>query len=75
MEHVQEDNRTTKEGKRRREHQVPEPPLVARSISNKERGGALERMPSLEEPSPTATTSLKIKIVYARCNAIDTFCL
>jgi hypothetical protein len=32
-------------------------------------------MPSLEEPSPTATTSLKIKIVYARCNAIDTFCL
>jgi hypothetical protein len=33
------------------EHQVPEPPLVMRSISNKERRGPPERTLSLEEPS------------------------
>jgi hypothetical protein len=37
------------------------PLLVARSISNKERGGPLERMPNLKEPSHTTTTHLKIK--------------
>jgi hypothetical protein len=38
---VQEDNKTTKEGEPEREYQVPKPPLVTRSISNRERGGAL----------------------------------
>jgi hypothetical protein len=42
------------------EHQVPEPPLIARSVSNK-KGGPLERRPSLEEPSPIATACLKIE--------------
>jgi hypothetical protein len=45
---VQEDKRTTQEGEPQPEHQVPEPPPVVRSISNKERGGSLERMPSLD---------------------------
>jgi hypothetical protein len=42
-----------------REHQVPEPLLVTRSISNNERGGLLERMISLKEPSPITTTCFK----------------
>jgi hypothetical protein len=42
-----------------REHQVPEPLLVTRSISNNERGGPLERMLSLKEPSPITTTCFK----------------
>jgi hypothetical protein len=58
-----------------REHQVLEPPLVARSISNNERGGSLERMPSPEELSHIATTCLKIEIVCACCNVIDTLYL
>jgi hypothetical protein len=49
--HVQE--------KPQREHQVPKLPPVARSILNRERGGPLERMPTLEEPSHVATTCLK----------------
>jgi hypothetical protein len=39
------------------------------SITNKERGGPFERMPSLEVPSPTATTYLKIETTYAHYNA------
>jgi hypothetical protein len=35
--HVQEDKTTTKEDEPQREHQVPEPPPIARSISNEER--------------------------------------
>jgi hypothetical protein len=38
-------------------HQVPQPPPLPISISNKERGGPPERMPNLEEPSPTTTTA------------------
>jgi hypothetical protein len=34
-----------------REHQVPEPPLAKRSISNKESGGLRERTPSLRSIS------------------------
>jgi hypothetical protein len=30
-----------------------------KSISNNERGGLLERMPNLDEPSPIATTCFK----------------
>jgi hypothetical protein len=73
--HIQEDNKTTKEGEPQREHQVLVPPLVARSISNREREGALKRMPSLEKPSPMATTLLKIKITCAHYNVRGTFCL
>jgi hypothetical protein len=72
---VQEDKRTTQEGEPQKEHQVPEPPLVTRSISNTERGRPLERTPSLKEPSPTTTTCFKIKIAYAHYIAIDTLCL
>jgi hypothetical protein len=43
-----------------------------KSILNKERGGTLERMPSLDEPSPIISTHIKIKIVYVPYNAIDT---
>jgi hypothetical protein len=35
---IQEDKRTTKEGESQGEHQVPKPPPIMRSISNKERG-------------------------------------
>jgi len=57
------------------EHQVPEPPLVVRSISNKERGEPPKKTPSLDKPSLTTITCFKIQIVCARCNAIDTLCL
>jgi hypothetical protein len=48
------------------------PPLVAISLSNRVWGGPPERMPNLEKPSPTATSHLKVKIAYTRCNTIDT---
>jgi hypothetical protein len=51
------------------------PLLSQKNISNKERGEPPERMPSLDEPSPIATTHFKIEIAYACCNAINTFCL
>jgi hypothetical protein len=54
---------------------VLEPPLVARNISNRERGGPLERTLSLEEPSPTTIACLKIEFACAFCNAIDTLYL
>jgi hypothetical protein len=54
-------------GQATRQHQVPKP--VARSISNNETGGPFERTSSLEEPSLITTTRLKIKTVYASCNA------
>jgi len=59
--HIQEDKRTTKRGQTIGEHQVPERPHVARSISTNERGGPLERLPSLDEPSPTRIVDLKIE--------------
>jgi hypothetical protein len=66
--HVQEDKRTTQEGEPQREHEVLEPPLVIRSISNRKRGGPPERTPSLEKPSPITTSRLKIKIAFTCCN-------
>jgi hypothetical protein len=35
-----------------------------KNILNKERGRTLEKMPSLDEPSPIITTHLKIKHYY-----------
>jgi hypothetical protein len=32
----------------------------------------IERIPSLDEPSPIITTHLKIKVVYVRYNATNT---
>jgi hypothetical protein len=52
----------------------PSPP-IARSILNKDMGGTPKRMFSLDEPSPIIITHLKIKVVYGRYNAIDTFCM
>jgi len=40
-----------------REHQVPKPPPVARSISNKERGGPHERTLSKKIPQKEKFTS------------------
>jgi hypothetical protein len=37
-----------------------------------QRGGPLERMPSLDKLSPTATTCLKIKTIYAHYNITNT---
>jgi hypothetical protein len=51
------------------------PPLVAVSISNKEKGGPLERTPNLEEPSFITITHLKIKTIYTCCNTTDTLYL
>jgi len=51
------------------------PPPFTKNISNKERGELIERMFSLDEPSPTITTHFKIEIAYAYCNVINTFCL
>jgi hypothetical protein len=50
-----------KRGKAQGEHQARKPPQVTRSISNKEREGPLERMPSLNKLSTTTTIRLKIK--------------
>jgi len=58
-------------GMRRNQVLEPSPPIV-KNILNKEKGGTLERMPSLDEPSPIITTHLKIKVVYARYNATNT---
>jgi hypothetical protein len=44
-----------------------------RSILDKERGGTLKRMASLDEPSLIITTHLKIKVFYIHYNATDTF--
>jgi hypothetical protein len=41
-------------------------------MSTKERGGKLDKTPSLEEPSPTITTHLKMEAACALCKAIDT---
>jgi hypothetical protein len=52
-------NKTNYEGKPQREHQVLKLSPIRKSISNNEREGLLERMPSLNEPSPIATTCFK----------------
>jgi hypothetical protein len=70
--HVLEDKGTTSKGKLQRQHQVPKPLSLAKSISNKERGGPPQRRPSLNEPSPNATTCSKIEIICACCNAPHT---
>jgi hypothetical protein len=44
-----------------------------RSISNKEMGRPLERMPSLDKTSPITIACFKIEIVSACCNDTNTF--
>ncbi len=66
--HVQKDKKSTKKGEPQREHQVLEPLLVTRSISNKERGGPLERTPNIEGLSSTAIAHFKIETTYTSCN-------
>ncbi len=41
-----------------------------KNILNRERGGLSERIPNLEEPSPTTTSCLKIEITCTRYNII-----
>jgi len=48
------------------------PPPIVKSILNKKRGGTIEKMFSLDKPSPIITIHLEIKVVYARYNAINT---
>jgi hypothetical protein len=57
------------------EHLVPKPFLVVKNISNKEMGRLPKRMLVLDKPSLIVIANIKIKIAYAQCNAIDTFCL
>jgi hypothetical protein len=47
---------------------VPEPPPVARSISEKGREGKSKRAASLEEPSPAMRECLKIETACTLCN-------
>jgi len=49
----------------------PPHPHIVKSIVNKERGGTLERIPSIDKPSPIITTHFKIKVVYVRYNATN----
>jgi hypothetical protein len=58
-------------GMRRNQVLEPSPPIVI-SVLNKEKGGTPKRMPNLNEPSPIIITHLKIKVVYAWYNAINT---
>jgi hypothetical protein len=46
-----------------------------KNILNKERGGTLEKMFRLDEPSLIITTHLKIKVVYVCYNATNTLCM
>jgi hypothetical protein len=67
--------KSSKEGRPLRKHEQIKyltPSLVARSISNKKKGGTLERMPSLKKSSPIITTHLKIEVACICCNIIDT---
>ncbi len=72
--HIQKKKKSTKKGEPQKEHQVLEPLLVTRNISNKEGGRLLERTPSIEGPSSTARTHLKTKSAYACCNATIKMC-
>jgi hypothetical protein len=54
---------------------LPEPPFVARSISNKEMGRPPERTPSPEKLSSMTTACFKIEIVCARYNVTNTLYL
>jgi len=49
--------------------------LVARSISNKEKGGTLEKTLSLEEPSHIGTSHLEIKATCICSIVTNTRCL
>jgi hypothetical protein len=73
--HIQENKRTTQEGEPQREHKVPKPLLIARSISNKERGRPPERMLDLDKSLFIAIPRFKIETAYTHCNAINTFCI
>jgi hypothetical protein len=46
-----------------------------KNILNKERGGTLEKMFRLDEPSHIITTHLKIKVVSVCYNATNTLCM
>jgi len=59
-------------GTRRNQVLEPSPPIVRR-ILDKEKGGTLLKMPSLDNPLTIITTHLKIKVVYIHYNATDTF--
>jgi hypothetical protein len=50
-------------------------PTNCKKHIKKERETKLERIVSLEEPSPTMTTCFKIESVCILCKAINTFCL
>jgi hypothetical protein len=45
------------------------------SILTKERGGKLDKIPSLEKPSLAITAHLEMEAVCALYNVIDTLCL
>jgi hypothetical protein len=58
------------------EHQILKPPPLARSISKKERGGPLERILSLIEPSPACNSKSQNRDrLHTRTNTTDTLCL
>ncbi len=73
--HMQEDKKTTQESKPQKEHQIPKPFPITRSILNKERGAPSKRTLNLKEPSHIATTCFKIETTYAHYIAINTLCL
>jgi hypothetical protein len=53
--------------------QVPEPRLSSEAYQLMKWEDLLKfQMPSLNEPSPAATSRLKIEIAYAYCNVINT---
>jgi len=61
--------------KKSRTQTPPPPPPIARNILDKKKVGTPKKTHSLEEPSPTITTQLKIEATYTCCNTIDTFYL
>ncbi len=69
--------KTTNGGGPQKEHEQVKysNPLGAKNISNKKRGGTLEKTLSLEEPSPIVIACLEIEATCVCCNAINTFCM
>jgi hypothetical protein len=61
--------------KRQRNKLCSKAPTNCKKHIKKERETKLERIVSLEEPSPTMTTCFKIESVCILCKAIDIFCL
>jgi hypothetical protein len=54
---------------------VPQPPLIARSILEKDKEEKIESITSLKKPSPAMMTQFKIKTTFILCKTIDTLCL